>query len=537
MTGSSNKPNILLITSDQQHWRTLGTNNPKIKTPNLDRLAKMGTRFDRAYCTNPTCTPCRASLLTGMWPSAHGAYTLGTKLPEDVPTVTNVLRQAGYRTSLIGKAHFEPLKSTDEVDSSESYPRLRDLDYWRTFNETKSPWYGFDHVELGRMHGDEGHAGQHYALWMEQQGFKDWRKYFHVRSDGVRDTPEDGTLAPSNYKGPGYGWREKMHWQIPQEYHYTTWTAVRTNAMIEESVKAKQPFFCWSSYHDPHPPYCVPEPWASLYNPDDMDSELGKFIEGEFEHMPLPHRMTQQPGADWKVFNEDGKGNHGYHTHWVEGKTLSREQLRKSVAIYYGMISFMDAMIGTTLDTLEKLGQLDNTLIVFTTDHGHFLGQHGLVAKGPFHYDDVIRVPMIAGWPGHIPAGKTSDALQSLADYAPTFLEAAGVETPLWMQGRSELDVWTDKPGAKPRDWTIVENHHNGSAVHLRTLITDRYKLTVYRGRSDWGELFDLQNDPDELKNLFYDGASASLRARMYAKLVDADLEREPAPTRRVSGA
>lgn len=122
------KPNILLITSDQQHFDTIGAFNSEVDTPNLDRLVKEGTTFTRGYCPNPTCTPSRASIITGMYPSQHGAWTLGTKLPEDRPTVGEYLQQAGYKTSLIGKAHFQPTKGTEEYRSIESYPLLNNLD-------------------------------------------------------------------------------------------------------------------------------------------------------------------------------------------------------------------------------------------------------------------------------------------------------------------------------------------------------------------------------------------------------------------------
>lgn len=515
-------PNLLLITSDQQHWTTLGILNPKIKTPNLDRLAAMGTNFTRAYCPNPTCTPTRSSIITGMYPSAHGAWTLGTKLPEHIPTLGQYLHDAGYSTALVGKAHFQPLKNTPDCESVESYPIMRDLDYWRTFNDEHTPWYGFDRVELARNHGDETHVGQHYAIWMEEHGLKDWREYFQPYNN------TGGSKAPTTRNGPGYGWREKMHWQLPEELHYTTWTGQRTIANIERAVQAKQPFFIWSSYHDPHPPYCVPEPWASMYNPDDMDP--GELSPGEMERMPLPHRMTLDPDADWKPFDVDGLGNHGYHCHRTGPKYL-----KQAMAIYYGMISFMDHWIGQTLDALERLGQLDNTLVVFTSDHGHFLGQHGLVAKGPFHYEDVIRVPFLAAWANHIPAGATSGAIQSLVDMAPTFLDAAGVKIPFAMQGLSQLPAW--QGGEAVRHHALVENHHNRAAVHLRTMVTDRYKLTVYRGQPEWGELFDLQADPNELHNLFDDPEARGLRASLVEELVQADLAREPAPTPRVWGA
>src|SRR5690606_18654836 len=169
------KPNILLITTDQQHFRALGVHDPVLKSPNLDRLCREGTRFDRAYCPNPVCTPSRASLITGLYPSRHGAWTIGVKLPEDVPTLGDHLISGGYATALIGKAHFQPLASTAESPSLEAQPTLRDLAFWRGFDRK---WYGFQHVELARNHADESHVGQHYAIWLEEQGLADWRDYF-----------------------------------------------------------------------------------------------------------------------------------------------------------------------------------------------------------------------------------------------------------------------------------------------------------------------------------------------------------------------
>src|SRR5690625_4571937 len=178
-SSDKNKPlNVLWITSDQQHFSALGTVNPKIQTPNLDRLANQGVRFDRAYCNNPTCTPSRATLISGLYPSSHGAWSLGTKLDEDRKTVGDIFHENGYQTSLIGKAHFQPLATTEDQQSIECQPTLRDLDFWRDFNKTHTPWYGFDHVEITRNHADESHAGSHYGIWLQEQGVKDWKEYF-----------------------------------------------------------------------------------------------------------------------------------------------------------------------------------------------------------------------------------------------------------------------------------------------------------------------------------------------------------------------
>ena len=143
------KKNVLLITSDQQHWNTLGVFNKEIKTPNLDRLVKEGTTFSRAYCPNPTCTPTRCSIITGLYPSQHGAWSLGTKMPENTTTIGDILQENDYRTALIGKAHFQHNLQNEKYPSLEAMPILHDLDFWRKFDE---PFYGFEHVELTRNH-------------------------------------------------------------------------------------------------------------------------------------------------------------------------------------------------------------------------------------------------------------------------------------------------------------------------------------------------------------------------------------------------
>lgn len=515
---STQRPNVLLITSDQQHYSTLGCVNPRIKTPALDRLAAEGIRFNRAYCNNPTCTPSRATMITGQYPAWHGAWTLGTKLDEAVPTVGEPFAAAGYATHLIGKAHLQPLASQPDQTSLECQPTLRDLDFWRSFH---GPWYGFEHVEVARMHANESHAGQHYAIWMEQQGFTDWRHYF---------ASPDPDFKPqhSPVRGPGnYGDMEPASWELPEEFHYTTWTAERTIANIERAVAADRPFFTWASFHDPHPPYTVSEPWASMYDPADMP--IGHMAEGELDRMPPPHQMTQDPNPDYGPFHES-RGIHGYHSH-----VHDEAYMRKNMAIYYGMVSFMDQQIGRILDRLDELGVAENTIIVFTTDHGHFLGQHGLVAKGPFHYEDGIKLPFLVRWPDRVPAGRTSDSLQALIDLPSTFLDAAGLDVPGRMQGVSQLPVWTGE-AESARDEVIVEMRHEPTTVHLRTYIDDRYKLTVYRDRP-WGELFDLAEDPDERHNRFDDPEYVNVKAELLARFINAELRREPTAYQRIAGA
>ena len=515
------RPNILLITSDQQLWNSLGIKNPHIKTPNLDRLARGGTDFTRAYCPNPTCTPTRASLLTGQYPSTHGAWSIGVKLREDAPLVTDVFREHGYDTTLIGKAHFQPLADTpgNGGGSVESQPTIRDLEFWRTFNETHTPWYGFDHVETCRNHADESHVGGHYALWMQEKGLVNWTDYYQPWP------------PPKDFDGQEY-WKmgRQGAWDLPEELHYTTWTAERSIAAIERSTETGKPFYLWSSFHDPHPPYLVPEPWASMYDPADMP--IGKTTPGEHNMMPPPHQWTQQPGGDWDtLIDPDGKANHGCQQHHYDEK-----QLRIDMAIYYGMISFMDHQIGRILDSLDEQGIADNTLIVFTTDHGHYIGHHGLVAKGPFHYEEGIRLPMIVRYPGNVPAGTSSDALQSLVDLPGTFLHACGIEQPGFMQGVNQLPVWRGDAGSI-RDGLIVEMRHQPTRLNVRSFVTDRYKLTLWKDHPDWGELFDLQDDPSEINNRFTDPDYQSVRANLMQRWLDYEMCREATTMPRVSGA
>ena len=487
------KLNILLITSDQQHWNTLGQFNPEIQTPALDKLASQGAAFTRAYCPNPTCTPTRSSMITGKYPSQHGAYSLGTKLPESEKTVGEIFSAAGYRTALVGKAHFQPLQSTEEFPSLEAYPTLQDLDFWADFD---GPFYGFDHIELARNHTDEAHVGQHYALWMEEKGLSNWRDYF---------------LQPT-----GHVEAQRRKWLIPEQFHYNAWIAERSQSLISQYQAADQPFFLWASFFDPHPKYLIPEPWDTMYAPE--ETSVQSVTAGEHDRNPPHLQLTQQPDPDFSAWQEpNGSGCHGFHSHLHD-----RDELAKDIACYYGMVSCMDKYIGRIIDHLDALGLAENTLVVFTSDHGHYFGQHGLIAKGAFHYDDGVRVPMIARLPGRIPAGKVSHSLQSLVDYAPTFLDYADLDIADDMTGIPQGDVWNGDESAA-REHVIIENRHQPTTLHLKTYIDQRYKITLYFNR-DYGEIFDLRADHGEVNNLW---ADADLRATLTEAFLRAEMLKE----------
>lgn len=491
------KPNILLITSDQQHWNTIGAFNKEISTPNLDRLVKEGSTFTRAYCPNPTCTPTRASIITGQYPSQHGAWTLGTKLPEEVETIGEILLKEDYRTTLIGKAHFQPLRGSDEYPSIESYPLSSDLHFWKNFDET---FYGFEHAELARNHTTEFLVGQHYALWMEEKGCHNWKDYF-MEPIGTLDS------------------EIKRTWPIPEEYHYNTWIAERSNAYLEEYKDKEESFFLWASFLDPHPPYFVPEPWDKMYNPDDLT--LPHSYKDEHKKNPPHFALTQEAEPDFSAYDKTGFTIHGFHTHKEDP-----EELKKDMATYYGMISMMDKYIGKILDKLEELGLDEDTIVVFTTDHGHFFGHHGLVAKGPFHYEDMIKVPLIVRYPNHVPAGRTSDSMQSLVDLAPTLLDMLKLTVPRKMTGVVQTDVWNGRK-TQIREHIICENHHEPDSVNLRTYVNDRYKITIYYNQT-YGELYDLEKDSEEINNLWDEPAYQKLKTDLLLKYAWAEMGKEP---------
>lgn len=230
-----------------------------------------------------------------------------------------------------------------------------------------------------------------------------------------------------------------------------------------------------------------------IYDPDQLT--IPSLVPGEHDRNPPHFRLTQEDNPDFSHLQETGFGVHGYRSHhYYEYGTkfrLTDGDKKKLVAVYYGMISLMDKYIGCILDQLERLGMAENTVIVFTTDHGHFFGQHGLQAKGGFHYEDLIRIPFIVRYPDRVPAAKHSDAIQSLVDLASTFLSLCGLPVPSAMTGIDQKEVWLGTRESI-RQHAICEFRHEPSTIHQKTYVDERYKITVYYNQI-YGEIFDLQ--------------------------------------------
>jgi len=243
--------------------------------------------------------------------------------------------------------------------------------------------------------------------------------------------------------------------------------------------------------------------------------------------------LTQKDNPNFSDYRSNREGVHalhGCHSHLHD-----KEEMKKKIAVYYGMVSLMDKYIGKILDKLEELGMADNTIIVFTTDHGHFYGHHGLIAKGPYHYEDLIRVPFLVRYPGEVPAGEKNEALQSLVDLAPTFLCLCDIEVPREMTGIDQSSVWTgDKD--KVREHAICENRHDPDTLNLKTYVDKRYKITVYYNQM-YGELFDLKEDPEEKNNLWNDPEYSEVKNKLLIKFLWGEMGKEPLWMPRISGA
>ncbi len=509
----SKQPNLLLITTDQQRWDTLSLyGTPGYKTPVLDRLARKGLCFTRTYTSSPICTPARVSLLTGQYPSRHGAFTIGTPHVSalDDPTVATRLGEAGYSTALIGKTHFvarfmEQAHIAGKKDSSEEMPDA----FWSEFD---GPYEGFDFLRHCAAHTNDSLPDGHYGVWIKDKGVE-VAKHFQQGKDTLDCVPKIG------------------RWDLDHELTQNAWIVEESIDWIERQGEDK-PWFCWASFQDPHAPYVCPEPYFS--DVDMTDVEIGKPVEGEFENKP-PFYKNFLNGDYWRddkrKFFHEGRGvPHciGYENN-ADPETSTRA--------YIGMVNMLDDYIGRLVAYLEKTNQLDNTLIIFTSDHGDYLGHHGFWFKGIAPYDDCQRVPGIVHWPEGMKNREQrgiTDAFFSLVDIPLTMLDAAGLERPIGDQGFSHVDFIRGDESAR-REWALVELDPT-DLVSQRTFLCGDYKMVIYRD-ADYGELYDMKNDPKQLKNLWDETESANIRADLMHRLARADMERQGQFPPRVSHA
>lgn len=477
---AATRPNVLMIMTDQQRSDGFGAaGNSMIRTPNMDRLAAEGVRCTSFFVSNPFCTPSRASFLTGRYPHAHRAWDNGVTVPEDTVTLPGRFAEHGYHTALIGKGHLGTHQSEGNPDSFTALEQP-----W--FADWHGPYYGFQEAWLTSGHNQP--AG-HYGLWLREHHPGSLALF------GPEAALKPGTGAPMSWKSA-----------LPAEHHASTWIGDQTVSFLERN--RGRPFFLQVSFPDPHMPFCPPAPYHDMYRLEDVP--MPRRRPGELDDKP-PHFDAFRHGR------VEGFGGR-------PGPDLSRmtdDQIREIVAHTYGMISLIDDNLGRIVASLETLGLLDDTLIVFSTDHGELLGDHWLVGKGPFHYDALIKIPLLWRLPGGRPAGRTVEGLMSNVDVAPTILDYAGLPPLPDTQGRSMLPLLQGEDEGLGRDRVLVEFEWRFiPGLRLKTIRTHRHKLTVYAGRP-YGELYDLEDDPDEFVNRWHDPAYADIRSVLTAQLLD----------------
>ena len=483
-------PNILLITSDQQRGDCYGFEGRKVKTPHLDRMAEEGTRFAACITPNVVCQPSRASILTGLLPRTHGAWDNGFELDEKTGEggFAGTFAKAGWKTGFIGKAHFSTVHTFKPTGRPEC--RASTVNYGPDWF---GPYMGFDHVEIvltghNAFLPQEPPAGLHYERWYHQGGRGERLNELYAR------------------KLPPYvGAAQTFNSGLPVAYHNSTWVGDRTIEFLKKNKDDR--FIAWASFPDPHHPFDAPEPWCYLHRPEDVDIPDHRTL--DLDRRPWWHRASLEgvPAlADPSLL--------AFRQKQSRVPPQTDEQLRHMTANYYGMISLVDHNVGRILLALEDLGLAGNTIVVFTSDHGDWLGDHGLILKGPMHYEGVLRVGCVMKGPG-VPAGRVVKDPVSTLDLPATFHDFAGVAPSRDLHSRSLRRVMD---GGETRDFAYNEwDLHParcGVALKLRTVRTKTHKLTLEEG-SGAGELYDLANDPIEMDNRFGDPGVAAIQREL----------------------
>lgn len=495
--------NIILIMTDQQRADSLGCfGNDAAKTPHLDALAERGAVFTEHMTPNQICSPSRSTLFSGLYPRHHGLVHNGIALGENQPLITHDLKKAGYRTHGIGKFHFQPILAPAEYDMPDSNAFWADPEN----QNWQGPFYGFDQVEILIGESAAATEGGHYANWLKGVAPHAAELYRPEHSPSPRplDLDEVWTAA------------------IPQELHYNSWITERSRAFLRDRKERgdTSPFFLFISYPDPHHPFSPPEPWDSLHDPDDMPGPQVKA--GELAKMP-DYIAGNELGADLS----DGRAS---YVDFLLDPGAAREQgfmqttdgfaessMRQAIAHTYGMVSMIDDHVGRILAEVEELGLTEETLIIFTSDHGELLGDHGLLRKGATPYRQVLHIPMIMAGPD-ITSGPRGQ-LTSHLDLRATLLDYLGMKAEP-NDGQSFANLLQDPVAAGPRRALHCEYHPRVvKEQYNQSLVTDDWRLTLYPGRADWGELFDRKADYHECDNRYFDPGYREIRDRLVAEL------------------
>jgi len=465
-------PNILWICTDQQRIDTLGCyGNEMVDTPNLDRLASKGVLFETAYCQSPICTPSRASFLTGRYPRTTRCRQNGQEMPGDEVLVTKLLDQAGYVCGLSGKLHISPCQPS----------------VCKAMEKRLDDGYSVFHWSHGAHDGWPTHE---YFQWLRERD----KKF-------VTEDVEGTTLVARG---------------MDEEYHQTTWCVEKAINFIRANHEYNMPWMFSVNFYDPHHPFDPPEKYLEKYMQRLDEVPLPNYVEGELDNKPKVQSMDHQ-GA----YNNHHSNNANY-----DYDNMSEYEHKLVRASYWAMVELIDKQVGRLLDTLEDTNQTENTIVIFMSDHGEMLGDHGIYLKGPYFYDPLAKVPLIFSWPGVFKEGIRSEALVELTDIAPTIMEAAGMEPWKGIQGKSFLGLLTGGTDCDKHRDSVYSEYYNAMPWHkdpvaFATMVFDgRYKLVKMHGTAE-GELYDLSNDPNETINRWSDTEYTAVKLRMLDILCD----------------
>lgn len=492
-----NKPNVLLFFSDQHQAACLGSeNHPDVSTPNLDRLAEEGIRFSRAYCQDAICKPSRISMITGVHPRRLGVYD-----NEEIPPVVNdtvplskYFSDRGYETAAFGKRHLCP--------------------------EVEEGW------DIKKSHmADEGDEFN-YVRWIEEQGL-----IYELSSDWAAEFGRGPAKSSTFEKEIPYADFSFRISQLPDDKTMEAYTAQETKSFLKKNRESDKPFFCWSSFYRPHQPYTPLKKYYDMYASDKWGSgrkasmDAGKPFDGIRRPGSLPEDFEAVKKTLPPLLQEQYEGGNRV---WRIDRAMENEQLyRDYLAAYYGLVTEIDDHIGSIIDTLKEEGLYDNTIIIYTADHGDFVGRHGMVEKcaaGHNVYEETLRIPFIIHYPAELASGVVCDALVELADLYPSLAELAIGEIPEYaipLSGQSLVPLMKPDSGIESiRDFTVSLNRFQA------TVVTERYKLGIWldpgEGREDidyreFGNmLFDRIDDPDELNNLYGQEEYSEIQKSLY---------------------
>ena len=468
--------NVLFICTDQQRYDALGCyGNPHVGTPVVDALAGEGVLFERCYVQSPVCAPSRASLLTGRYVHNHGLWANGVTLPTQHRLFTRQLADAGYDCGLIGKLHLAP------CHGGRTEPRFDD----------GLRFYAWSH--------DPSHPSPEnaYHRWLAER---------HPALDAAA-VASAAAKAAGGSPAPEAITFDAM----PTEAHYSRW--VSETAIEFLRADHDRPFFLVANFYDPHHPFVAPREYLDRYDPTTLPRPIGG-----------PDDLLDRP----PVLAEASR--HSYSGYARGFTTYTADEIQQIVATYYAMVTLVDDEVGRIMAALAELGLAEQTLVVFTSDHGELLGDHGLLLKGPMFYEGAIRVPLILRWPGVLPAGeRRADPVEWL-DLGATVLAAAGAPPLPGDQGQNLLPLAVGTRDAPRRGWALCEYRNSGHPydppVHATMLLRGRHKIVVHHGapasdRPRTGELYDLETDPHELRNLWHDPVAASVRSELEQALLD----------------